>query len=513
MKKSGSGPNLTQKTFLNAAASLLKYGSSIVVGLVLTPLLLSLLGQSLFGTWKICQRLLTYMSATDGRASQALKWTIANRRSTTDVAQKQREIGCAVVIWLRFLPFVVLAGSLLSWFSPFFIRGLPAEHVLLTRLTCGVLVVNLFLFPLKSIPESVMVGMNLGYKTTWINVFGTVLGGILMAVAAWIGWGPVGLAAALFLASLVRAGMIFFIARRSLPWLAFQKPERSEIRVFFSFSIWILSWTLVNKFLLSSDIIILGLVSSASQVASYVITYYVIQTSIHLSAILVSAGMPGLGDIVGKGEFKKAAEVRSEIMSISWLFAVSIGSVVLLCNRSFISLWVGPGQFVGFWENLLMVLLMTQLIFIRNDAFIVDVTLNVKAKVLWGAFSTTLSLLLAFLFANYLLPKVAGVLLGLLTGRLILSVLYPILVGKTLRAGEQGVFKLTTSHVRAVGVMGILYGCAGYFAPLIGEQNWQELLLSVVIGLPVIGGAAFWLGLPMIQRHKLLSRVRMLDFK
>ena len=513
MKNSGKGPNLTQKAFLNAASSLLKYVAGVVVALLLTPLLLSLLGQSLFGTWKICQRLLTYMSATDGRASQALKWTIANRRSTSDVSQKQREIGCAIVIWLRFLPFVVFAGSLLSWFSPYFIRGLPTEHFLLTRMTCAVLVVNLLLFPLKSIPEAVMVGMNLGYKTTWINAFGAILGGILMAGAAWIGWGLVGLASALLSASLARSVVIFFVARRSLPWLAFQRPERSEIRAFFCFSIWILLWTLVNKFLLSSDIIILGLVSSASMVASYVLTYYVIQTSIHLSAILVSAGMPGLGDIVGRGEYRKASEVRSEIMAFSWLFAVNIGSMVLLWNRPFITLWVGADQFVGFWDNLFMVLLMTQLIFIRNDAFIVDVTLNIRAKVLWGAFSTTISLMLAFLLASFWLPKVSGVLLGLFTGRLILSVLYPILAGKTLHAGKQGSFKLTTNHIRAVCVMGVLYGSASYCAPLIRVDSWPELLLSVTLSLPLIGGTAFWLGLSLSQRRKMLSRARLFAFK
>ena len=510
MKKTANGRNLTQSTFLNAASSLLNYGAGILVALLLSPLLLTLLGPSLFGTWKICQRLLTYVSATDGRASQALKWTIANRRSTSDIDQKQGEIGCAIVVWLRFLPLVLVAGSLLAWFSPKFIHGLLPEYFIITRIACAILVVNLMVFPLRSIPESVMVGMNLGYKTIWINAFCNLLGGALMAAAAWVGWGLIGLVTALLMTSLFRGVGILLLARKYLPWMTARKPEKGEVSGFFNFSIWVLAWTFINKFLLSSDIIILGLVSSGSLVASYILTFYVIQTSINLSAILVSSGMPGMGDIVGRGDFKKASAVRSEIMTISWLLAVTIGTMVLLWNRSFITLWVGAEFFVGFGENLLMVLLMTQLIYIRNDAFIVDVTLKIKTKVLWGALSTVVGLATAFLLGINLGSPITGVLCGLMGGRLILSILYPLLVG---RHFQDNLLKITPQFIRAVAVMAALYGIAFYCAPWIKVETWPVLLLSGMFTLSVIACVAFTLGLNGMQREQIISRARQLSFK
>jgi O-antigen/teichoic acid export membrane protein len=497
------GPNFTQSTFLNAASSLLNYGAGILVGFILNPLLLTFLGPTLFGTWKICQRLLTYVSAADGRASQALKWTIANRRSTSGIDQKQREIGCALVVWLRFLPIMLTVGGLLAWFSPRFIHGLAPDYYFATRLTCAVLVLNVLLFPLKSLPESVMVGMNLGYKTTWINAFGTLLGGALMAWVAWIGWGLVGLAVALLAASLAKDLGVFFLARKCLPWLAIRKPGKEEVSDFFSFSIWVLLWTVINKLLLASDIIILGMVSSAPLVAAYTLTFYVIQTSIHLSAILVSSSMPGMGDIVGRGELKKAVKVRSEIMSFSWLLSVTIGTMVLLWNRPFLNLWVGPEQFAGHWENLAMVILMIQLIFIRNDAFIVDVTLKIRTKVLWGALSAMVALSLAFLFGSIFPSPIIGVLAGLIGGRLILSILYPLLVSQHL---QENLLKLTPQFVRGSGVMALFFGLACYFAPRIDIKTWPGLLLSILSSLLVTGGAGFWLGLSAYQRRRLASR-------
>ncbi len=508
-----SSPNLTQTTFLNAASSLLSYGAAILVGLLLNPLLLTSLGAVLFGTWKICLRLLTYVSAADGQANQALKWTIANRRSVTDVEQKRREIGCAVVVWLRFLPLMLLVGGLLSWFSPTFINDLPREYYFVTRLTCIVLVVNLLLFPLKSIPESVMVGMNLRYKITWISAAGALFSGVLLAGAAWSGWGLFGLAVAFLVGAVLEGGAIFYMARRSLPWLTVRRPKPGEVSKFFTFSVWMLAWTLIQRLLLYSDIIILGVVSNASLVAAYTLTFYVAQSSIALSSLLVSAGMPGLGDIVGRGDHKKADEVHSEIMASSWLLAVIIGAMILLWNRPFISLWVGADQFIGFWENLLIVLLMTQLIFIRYQASIVDVTLEIRAKVLWGALSTFVSLLLAIWLGFYLKSPIAGVLLGLIGGRLILSVLYPILVRKTLQKGTHPTRKSVLDFLRMSGVMVFLYGSTYYLAPFIKVDNWRELILFAVISFMIVFCISFWAGFSMIQRKNIITRARQMTFK
>lgn len=508
-----SSPNLTQTTFLNAASSLLSYGAVILVGLLLNPLLLHSLGAVLFGTWKICLRLLTYVSAADGQANQALKWTIANRRSVTDVEQKKREIGCAIVVWLRFLPLMLLVGGLLSWFSPIFINNLPREYYFVTRLTCVILVVNLLLFPLKSIPESVMVGMNLRYKITWISAVGVLFSGVLLAGAAWLGWGLVGLASAFLVGAVLEGIAILYMARKCLAWLTVRRPKPGEVSTFFSFSVWMLVWTLIQRLLLYSDIIILGIVSSASLVAAYTLTFYVAQSSITLSSLLVSAGMPGLGDIVGRGEFKKADEIRSEIMASSWLLAVIIGTMILLWNRSFISLWVGEDQFIGFRENFLVVLLMTQLIFIRYQASIVDVTLEIRAKVLWGALSTFASMVLAVLLGFHLQSPIAGVLLGLIGGRLILSVLYPILVRKILKKSTHKTRDGTFDFIRMSMVMVFLYISAYYLAPLIKVDNWYELVLSSVVSILIIFTISFWVGFSMTQRRNTITRARQIAFK
>src|SRR5437773_11823015 len=111
-------PRLTQRAYLNIAASLLDYTAKIAVGLLVTPILVGGLGRSLFGVWEMLSRLVGYMSATDGRPTQALRLVVANQQSLPDLALKRRSVGSAMVVWLLFLPVLAGVGTIMVWFSP-----------------------------------------------------------------------------------------------------------------------------------------------------------------------------------------------------------------------------------------------------------------------------------------------------------------------------------------------------------------------------------------------------------
>ncbi|MCH8841229.1 MAG: hypothetical protein IH831_11275, partial [Planctomycetes bacterium] len=169
---------------------------AVLVGFLVNPALLTYLGSVEFGTWKVCQNLLSFVSVTDGQAAQALKWTIANKQTSEDFEAKKRNIGSALIVWLRFLPATVLIGALISWFSPQFINELDPKYVTPARIASAFLVVGLILLPLQSIPESVMVGTNLGYRCSWVHALQLALAGGLMVTLAHLGFGVAGVAGA-----------------------------------------------------------------------------------------------------------------------------------------------------------------------------------------------------------------------------------------------------------------------------------------------------------------------------
>jgi len=502
-----STTDLTQRTFINAASSILQNVVVMVVGLIVTPILVSTLGAGRFGAWKICQRYFTITSAVDGRATQALKWTLANKQSSNDEVAKRRDVGCAITIWSCFLPILLAIGGTIAWFSPNLIHDLGVELSQLVRATCGILLLRQLFIPLGGIPEACLIGSNQPYWCSWMIAVSTLLESILLVGAAWIGWGLEGLATATLFGGLFYAILIFRVARRRLPWLGVARPDRAALKTFFSFSFWVFLWTFINKSILLSDILILGLVSSTSRVSQYFLTYFVMSMAIEIAAVLVSAGIPGLGGIVGSGDLNRAAGVRSEMMMVTWLVGTIVGSMILLWNHSFVELWAGPNIFLGATENLLLVLAMVQLIFIRTDAFIIDVTLKIRNKVLIGAGSGITAIGLGYCFARFWRQDVVGLIIGLVAGRAILSIIYPRLVGKALNTrSPQGHAWL----FRPLIVMGLLFVVCFSISLYVRAGGWFSLVVYGIFSLGFIIALAFMVGLTQHQRASINIRVNSL---
>ena len=174
---------------------------------------------------------------------------------------------------------------------------------------------------------------------------------------------------------------------------------------------------------MASDILILGMVASPSDVATYALTSFAGTTLLSLVTIVFGAVTPGLGGVIGQKQYERASEIRIEMMTVSWLLLAAVGSTILLWNRSFIFLWVGPQHYSGFWANLLMVLMIVQLIYIRNDSYVIDFTLQLRDKVLMAVVAAVISIGLSAL----LIPRmgIAGICLGMILGRLALTISYP----------------------------------------------------------------------------------------
>jgi O-antigen/teichoic acid export membrane protein len=493
----------TRATSLNAIALMGNYFVTLVAAFLANPLLCRFLGASGFGTWQICLRLLTFVSASDGRATQALKWTIANKSGSTGVEERQRDIGSALIVWLAFVPLMAVLGGLVVWLSPHMIRGLSSAQYGVVRIACVILMFDLLLLPLRSIPEAVMTGMNQAYRCVWIEALRTVLNVGLMVLLASIGFGLTGMAGAAVVASISSGVVGVIVVKRSLPWFRVRRPRRRDLRLFAGFSIWVFFWALLNKLILSSDILLLGVLSSTPLVTSYAMSSYAVQSAVNLAALGVSAGIPSIGAMVGGDARRRAGAVREEMMVVCWLITAVAGSAILLLNRTFLSLWVGPAYYIGDLENLLMTLMMMQLIRIRSDAFIIDVTLDMRAKVMFGAASTAISILLAYTLGRVAASPVLGVVAGLILGRLPLTVYYPILVRRFL--GSDG-SKLADA-LRPITATAVLFASCGLLGRHVPVNSWMMFVVVGAVSVTLLLLAAVGLGVPPEFRARIRQRL------
>ncbi|MGH8643711.1 MAG: lipopolysaccharide biosynthesis protein [Gammaproteobacteria bacterium] len=495
--------SLTVKASLNALASALDYGARVVVGLLITPVLVHGLGSSVYGVWLVLGPLISYITPASGRPTQTLRWTIANKQASTDYAEKRRDIGSALFVWLLFLPLLTLAGGVLAWYAPVWLK-VSAALAPSVRLAAGLLVMNLIIVSLVEVPRAVLQGENLSYKRMGLSAVLVFLSGGLTALAVYLGTGLIGIAVA-HLASSLLTGLLFLrVVRRYVPWFGFSAPSFGSVRRFAGLSVWFIAWNLVMTLMKASDVVLLGIFASVGLVTTYSLTKYLPQAITDLVAVMVTGITPGMGGILGSGNVQKAARVRAELMSLTWLITTAAGSTILLWNPSFVQLWVGTQYDAGQIPTLLIVLMVQQFVLIRNDANIIDLTLDLRRKVLTGVLSVTLSLAIAGILVSYFEMGIVGLCLGFIAGRVILSLAYPWLVGRFL---EIPLSSQLMGVLRPGLVTIMLWGSASSLSLVLKANTWLVLVASVGMTLVVMSLLAFYGGLSQCRRKNLLQRL------
>lgn len=499
----GSGEaSLTWRASLNLLQSVLDYSAKLAISLVVIPILVGGLGRALFGVWEMLSRLMGYLQSADGRPTQALRLIISNVQSEPDAGGKRRWIGAALRVWAWFLPLWLLAGTAVIWLAPTVTKVAPPLHNTV-RIACAIMMAGVLLGGLASLPESVLRGMNLGYKRMGLQAALSIAGGALLVTALYLGTGLIGIAAAGVIGVALTGACFLVLVRRQVPWFGIERPQPSEVRTLLQMSLWIAVGDAIAKVLLASDVLVLGMVLSPGAVTTYVLTGYAALLSVNLHSLAADAVMPGIAGIIGERSYARAALLRRELLAVTVLFVTSVGSTILLWNRSFVQLWVGAENYAGVWTNLLLVLIAAQTAFIRCDAYIIDAALQPGRRVRVSALAAAVGLLLSIVLTYQ--AGMLGLCLGVLAGRAIQTGWYPVLVRRCLN----GTSALAPEWLlRPVVTSAILFAASAWLGQRMLIGSWLVWGGAVLLTLGLACGITLQVALPQDGRAAVLARLR-----
>lgn len=488
---------------LNVLSNYLNFAVVAVVGLVVNPLLLGFLGPATFGIWKACQRFLDFATVADGRATQALKWVVAHRSGTNTPEDNQRDVGATIVVWLLWLPVLLIISTALTFALPSLIRDLDPASSDAVMWIGAILSANVVLTGLIMIPDSVLVGTNQGYRSMLLTTLVLVLSNLAMLAVAWLGYGPIALAGVVLIAAVINGALTYLVARRKVPWLGVKRPNRSDVGRLAKFSGWVLTWSFVNKLMLSTEVVLLSTMVGAVAVTNFTFTGYVAQFAVAIAFMTTSAFMPKLGILLGKGELEAARTVMVETRELNLALITVTGAGMLLFNRPFVTLWAGAQHYMGDAINALIVVAFVQLSLIRWAAQVQDTGLAIRGKVLLGAVGAIGSLVAAG--AVFMLThSIEWMYAALITARLVLNVAYPIMVNKLMRLPTYG---LSFGSLRGYTAMIIVLVAAYLLAPWVNTGDWLSVFFGAAITVGVLGAVSYFVILSPPTRIKLrLSR-------
>lgn len=467
-----------------------------VVGFVVNPILLGALGPVVFGVWKSLQRYLDFASVADGRASQALKWIVASRTNLSET-EKQRDVGAAIAVWLRWLPAAALVGAGVTIAAPLLIKGIPSDAQSATYMAAAILAANTVLAGLLYVPDSVLVGVNKGYRSMLITTAVVIGSNIAMVFAAFEGWPFWALAVIVLSAAVVNGALTLLVVRKVVPWWGISRPTASDIKRVFGYSAWTLGSMLVDKLLLASELIVISVMVGAVAVTQYTFTSYVMQFVLSIALVTASGFMPILGSKLGAAQHHAAAEQAKTVRHLVIGVVVVGCGAVLAFNGTFVGLWVGKEQYLGTTVNMLLVICGLQQALIRMDGQILDVTMRIAPKVVVGLLASAGGIVagcIGFALTKSMVTALTAVILF----RLASNVAYPAFVARAI-PGSAVPWRLV---ILSAGLLVI-----SFWVGAVSAGSESSLRVALAVGWLLLAGCAAWFGIvPRATVGALLSR-------
>jgi O-antigen/teichoic acid export membrane protein len=496
--------NLKKRAFLNSATSILDQGVKIIIGFVINPFVIGGLGSYLFGAWQVLNQFTNYTTLANIRVSEVLKWSVARDRKTLSDTELKENLTSALVLILLIIPVFLILGGVLVYFAPNITKVTP-EYYDLVRITASILVLTVIVKSVFSLFESVLRGMNIGYKSMGIRAVIIILGGVLKIIALKLGYGLIGLASVQVLIVFLTGFIILMIVKKNVPWFGYGKFNKERTKNFVKLSGWFMAWMGVKTLLVGSDKVLLGYFLGPIVVTKYVVTKYIGQATQGIITNVIHGVLPGVGTLFGQKKFQKLVKVRADMILITWLLSGIIGFIILAFNSSFASLWVGADNYLNQESNLAILLMVVQYLFIQNDSVLINTMLDVKSKTILGLISVVLSVLLAYFFVESY--GALGFVIGIILGRFLLSIAYPIIVKN----------KLTNTLIpqrpfQLIFTILVLWGLGYYAQSFININNWIILILSMFVAFVFSTLLFVFLGLKKIEREKFLQYAKSVKF-
>ena len=326
-----------------------------VQGLVLVPVYLRYLGAETYGAWMASGDLLGWLAVLDLGIAGISAQRMAAAHGRGDARGVGEYFGTGLVVKAALVALLTALAVLAAPWVPGWVRLTgPAAADLSACFAVAGLATGLGL--LGNLVGALALGTQ---RMVFVNLAVFLSGAVgivatlALLVAEWGLW-------ALALGMLARGGvMLLAVGGHAIYVLRQDLRVRARVR-----------WRVVKDFAALSPITVLTMVGNAAAARSdavlialfygpRTVTVYVLtrRAADMLSLFLARIGAavhPGFAHLVGGGDHARAAIVLSQVWRVYLWSAVPSVALYVALNRTFVSLWVGPGQFAGQTVTLLV---------------------------------------------------------------------------------------------------------------------------------------------------------------
>lgn len=341
------------------AGVLLSYsvlGLNTLVGLLYTPYMIRVMGQSEYGLYSLVASVIAYLTVLDlGFGNAVVRYT-AKYRAEGKTEEQYALFGMLTTVYLSISLLTVMAGGVLyANVGALFDAAMSAEELSKAGVMILILIFNLAVtFPL-SLFGSIITAYEDFVFPKLVQIVRIVLSTATMIVLLQAGYRAIGMVVATTLFNLLSLLVNFLYAKYKIGVrVRFERFRFGYFREVGAYSFYVFLNAVMDRIYWSTGQLILGAISGTVAVAVYSVAITLQQMYMSFSTAISGVLLPRVTAIVARrADDREVSDLFVRTGRIQYIVLAFILCGFVLFGRPFVHLWAGPGYDQAYWVALI----------------------------------------------------------------------------------------------------------------------------------------------------------------
>lgn len=319
---------------------------NMVVGLIYTPYMLRMLGQSEYGLYSLAASIIAYLTVLDlGFGNAIIRYT-AKFRAEGKQREQEEMFGMFFVLYIGIGVVAMIAGSVLSLnVENLFARSMTETEVERTRIMLWLMTFNLaFTFPM-SIWGSIMTAYERFVFQRLVSIIRSVLNPVVMVLLLVIGYKAVAMVVVTTLFNVVTLLINWWYCQNRLAIkIRFARFNWSFLKEVAIYSFWIFLNAIMDRIYWSTGQFVLGIYRGAVAIAVYAVAIQLQSMFMMFSTAISNVFLPRVTAMVAKeNNEQEISNLFVRTGRLQYIIMAFILSAFIVFGKPFIRLWAGEG--------------------------------------------------------------------------------------------------------------------------------------------------------------------------
>lgn len=329
-----------------AALSYLTIVLNIVVGLIYTPFMLRMLGQSEFGLYSLAASVIAYLTVLDLGFGNAIVRYTSKFRAEGKTNEQYEMFGMFFIMYLIISLVAFVTAMYLVWnVESLFGTHMNDTEVGELRVMLILMSFNLaFTFPM-SIWGSIITAYENFVFMRVVSVVRTLANPAVMVVLLCMGYKAVAMVVVLTVFNVLTLMLNWYYCRSKLKiQIRFGKFRWSFLKEVSIYSFWIFLNAIMDRIYWSTGQFVLGIYRGAAVVGIYAVAIQLQNMYMMFSTAISSVFLPKVTAMVARGnDREEISDLFIRTGRIQYIVMALILSGFIVFGKDFIHVWAGPG--------------------------------------------------------------------------------------------------------------------------------------------------------------------------